>query len=590
MNDKISGSDPEAQRRAEKIKAIRRAIHSEAEVAPTTYENRADADSENTRPTEEPKSSSAEDILDELDEAIAVAKAEEERLAAEETAAAEKAAADAEISDIISGLGTPAQEELSEIAESITEDFSEVPSGITEDVMDFTEEPADVTEDNDAGAEEIPVSAAGGLVPEEESAEPEEESLRSDEELSSENEEPGADEDKETTQVFRAVSVAAAEEAEEEEEAPAEEAPAAEAEKLTAAEEGAPKKKKKKKSFKKRVRGLFPEKGDSVFEIIRKIVFLCSVIAIFVCGYLVLSYYYDLWTSKHKTREIMEIYEIYEDRQPQIIEEKTDEGEVRKRYGGMMDGARKLWDQNHEIVGVISIPDTPVNNPILQAENNEKYLDKKYDLTDNIAGELFLDYRNHFDDVGEDGYLKYPNSDNLVIYGHNMYDDQMFGCLKWYQRNENYYGEHPLIYLSSNYEKYIYKIFAFFILDASDDTETRYDCWNKLDFANEDEFYDFVNEAKKRSLRLNDVDVKYGDPLLTLSTCNTSLAADEERGRLIIMARRLRDGESPKYGTQNSRPNPNIKWPSLYYVARPNEKYDPNGEFVPYGPQKEDGR
>ena len=462
--------------------------------------------------------------------------------------------------------------------------------------MDFTEEPYDTAGDAETVAEEeIPAGAAGELSAEAGSPEQEGAPARSIEEVQPAADEPEIPADKEATQVFKPVSAeeagpAAEEKAGEEEAAGDMEASPEEAGGSSAAGNAPKKKKKKKKSFKKRVRGLFPEKGDSVLEIIRKIVFLCSVIAIFVCGYLVLSYYYDLWTSKHKTKEIMEIYEIYEDRQPQIIEEKTEEGEVRKRYGGMMDGARKLWDQNHEIVGVINIPDTPVNNPILQADNNEKYLDKKYDLTDNIAGELFLDYRNHFDDVGEDGYLKYPNSDNLVIYGHNMYDDQMFGCLKWYQRNEDYYTKHPLIYLSSNYEKYTYKIFAYFILDAYDDTETKFDCWNKFDFANENEFYDFVNEAKKRSIRLNDVDVKYGDPLLTLFTCNTSLAADEERGRLIIMARRVRDGESPLYGTQNNRPNPNIKWPSLYYVARPNEKYDPNGEFVPYGPQKEDGR
>ena len=341
------------------------------------------------------------------------------------------------------------------------------------------------------------------------------------------------------------------------------------------------KKKKKKKTPVQRLRGLFPEKGDSVGECIRKIVFLGSVVAIFVCGYFVGDYYYDLWASKHKTRELMEIYEIYEDREAPT-EAVEDEGEKRIRYKGMLDGARKLWDQNHDIVGVITIPDTPINNPVMQSEDNNKYLNKKFDLSENIAGELFLDFRNHFDDVGEDGYLKTENSDNLVIYGHNMLDEQMFGSLKWYQRHEDYYGKHPIIYLSSNYEKYTYKIFAFFIVDASDETDTKFDCWNMLDFDNEGDFYNFVNEAKKRSLRLTDVDVKYGDPILTLFTCNTTLP-DEERGRLIIMARRVRKGEDPMAGTQNSKANPNIKWPTIYYDEHPGERYDPDAEFVPYG-------
>ena len=51
------------------------------------------------------------------------------------------------------------------------------------------------------------------------------------------------------------------------------------------------------------------------------------------------------------------------------------------------------------------------------------------------------------------------------------------------------------------------------------------------------------------------------------------------------MARMVREGEDPLAGTQNSVPNPNIKWPTLYYKTRTNEKYDPDADFVPYGPE-----
>ena len=79
------------------------------------------------------------------------------------------------------------------------------------------------------------------------------------------------------------------------------------------------------------------------------------------------------------------------------------------------------------------------------------------------------------------------------------------------------------------------------------------------------------------------MDVKYGDQLLTLSTCNTTLA-DEERGRIIIMARRVREDEDPIAGTQDSVRNPNIKWPNLYYENHSDARYDPNAPFEPYGP------
>lgn len=334
---------------------------------------------------------------------------------------------------------------------------------------------------------------------------------------------------------------------------------------------------KKKKSMKDKFIDLFPQKQDSVPEKIRKVVFMCSVCAIVVCGYMVGDYYIDLGMSKNLHREISTIYEPYP------VERSVNvatiyEPDYERTYT-LLDGARKLLDMNPDVVGYITIPNTPVANPVMQSSDNEKYLDQNINGDQSRAGELFLDYRNNFDRV-VDSKLSVANSDNLVIYGHNMKNDEMFGSLKYYQRNYNYYNENPVIYLNSNYECYTYKIFSYFILDALDESETAYDCWNKFDFDGEEDFYNFVNEAKKRSLGLNDVDVKYGDKLVTLSTCNTTLG---DRGRLIVMGRLLRDGEDVKQGTDKNVQNANVKWPSIYYQQKPNERYNPDAEFVPYG-------
>lgn len=337
------------------------------------------------------------------------------------------------------------------------------------------------------------------------------------------------------------------------------------------------KKKKRKKTMGEKFRDLFPRKGDSLLECLRKIIFLISIIAIVVCGYLVADYYIDLWHSKNVNKDMMDIYWTYPDKHD---EDNTED--ATQKYYELLDGARKLLDVNGDVIGVISIPGTPINNPVMKAEDNFKYLDMKINGDQSRAGELFMDYRNKFDHV-IDHRLAEPNSGNLVIYGHNMGDLTMFGSLQHYKTEENYYQEHPLIYLNSNYESYVYKIFAFFILDSDDKGPNGYDCWNKLDFDSEEDFYKFVNEAKRRTFRLNSVDVKYGDPLLTLSTCNDTLG---DRGRFIVMARKVRDGEDAMEGTQDSYANPNVKWPDFYYQIRTNEKYDADAEFVPYGPEK----
>ena len=198
------------------------------------------------------------------------------------------------------------------------------------------------------------------------------------------------------------------------------------------------------------------------------------------------------------------------------------------------------------------------------------------------AGTLFLDFRNRFD-VIKDGKRMYDNSEHLVIYGHNMADESMFGKLKYYYGSEEYYMEHPIIQLNSNYETYKYKIFAIFIVDAKDESETKYDCWNQLELDTEEEFYNLVNEAKRRTIYTNDVDVKYGDGLLSLSTCHYLL---KDRSRLMIMARTIRPGEDEYEGTQNSKRNDNIKWPTMYYNSKKDEKYDEDAIFIPYGPEE----
>jgi len=103
-----------------------------------------------------------------------------------------------------------------------------------------------------------------------------------------------------------------------------------------------------------------------------------------------------------------------------------------------------------------------------------------------------------------------------------MRDLSMFGSLKYYKSDADYYEEHPIIELNSNYETYQYKIFAYFIADAEDTTDTRFDYWNDINFANETEFYDYVNEVKRRTIRITNIDVEYGAQLLTLATCNSA--------------------------------------------------------------------
>ena len=116
------------------------------------------------------------------------------------------------------------------------------------------------------------------------------------------------------------------------------------------------KKKKKKKTVKQRIRELFPEKGDSVAEIIRKFAFLISVIAIFVCGHMVADYYYDLWKSRKQNDSLSQLYEEEEPVYEAEIPEATVPGEkpTEKTYK-ILKGAKKLLEINSDTVGYIRV-------------------------------------------------------------------------------------------------------------------------------------------------------------------------------------------------------------------------------------------
>ncbi|MBQ8824398.1 MAG: class B sortase [Ruminococcus sp.] len=348
---------------------------------------------------------------------------------------------------------------------------------------------------------------------------------------------------------------------------------------------------KKKKGV---LRNLFPCHGDGIGEVLRKSIFWLSIAIFLVCLVLIIKYFVELQQSKNVYESVGSDYhsafgttddsnnnENIGGTSVSLESDDTIQTTVTEIYN-VLPGAQSLLDLNSDVAGYILIPDTVVDYPLMQYKDDvpgkEYYLYKDFYKNDSQPGSIFLDYRCDFDVVGNDKTLAAPNSDNLIVYGHDMRDGSMFGSLHSYKDDNSYYDNHPIIYLNSNYKSYQFKIFGYFIADAEDSTDTRFEYWNAINFSDEEKFYNYVNEVKRRTLRLTNVDVKYGDQLLTLSTCNSTF----NTARLVICARMVREGEDVYSGTTGSIPNPNIKWPNVYYAW--NEKtYDPNAEFIPYG-------
>ncbi len=198
----------------------------------------------------------------------------------------------------------------------------------------------------------------------------------------------------------------------------------------------------------------------------------------------------------------------------------------------LTDRAKELLAENPDTVGWITIENTNVDNPIVQSTDNAYYLDHDFYGEPFRAGTVFMDYRDVF------GYDETEQSDNIILYGHNMANNTMFGSLRRYRQDYSYYKKAPFITLESNYTSYEYVIFGLAITEGSAGASWRY--WDMEELSMKPNFDAYVETVRKKSLTEIPVDVKYGDKLLTLSTCYS----DKDDSRFLVVARRLRPDET----------------------------------------------
>jgi len=107
-----------------------------------------------------------------------------------------------------------------------------------------------------------------------------------------------------------------------------------------------------------------------------------------------------------------------------------------------------------DAVGYIFQKDV-MSYPIVQAEDNDKYLRARMDGTYDIGGTIFVDAR--FEEGMEGQYS--------IVYGHNMYNSSMFGPLPNYEE-EDYYKEHPCFDIYVGYKHYRYYVFSAFVAET----------------------------------------------------------------------------------------------------------------------------
>lgn len=185
-----------------------------------------------------------------------------------------------------------------------------------------------------------------------------------------------------------------------------------------------------------------------------------------------------------------------------------------------------LYAQNPDTAGWLTIPDTEIDYVVVQTTDNDYYLRRDFYGNSDSNGTLFVDYRSD---------IVNPTT-NTIIYGHDMNSGLMFGTLKRYYEDENFYRSHRTINFSTIFEHRTYEVVAVCLSEVKYQDDSSYRYYNFINAGNQAEWNAFVDNVRDLTLYPKDLSLSPGDQVLTLSTCDDY----KDNGRLFIVARRVR--------------------------------------------------
>lgn len=169
---------------------------------------------------------------------------------------------------------------------------------------------------------------------------------------------------------------------------------------------------------------------------------------------------------------------------------------------------------NEDIIGWIRIGALDLSYPVAQSEDNDYYLHRTFERTENFAGCIFLNCDN----------TRYFTDQNTIIYGHNMKNGSMFGTLKKFSEQETY-DKNPYFWIFAPEFIYQYRIFSCSEVNKIGDPY-------RIRFLTED-FQNFINTSQSTSMLDNHgVEVTTQDRIVTLSTCTS-----DDSTRLIVQGK-----------------------------------------------------
>lgn len=290
-------------------------------------------------------------------------------------------------------------------------------------------------------------------------------------------------------------------------------------------------------------------------------ILLFSGCALFLLYYLVLQPLYSKKVND-KYRKIYYAYDVDDTSSETKVKKESEAESINinpdhnyknnaKDEKGVLLKFKKLIEYNEDIRGWLNIPGTNIDYPVMQDYHGEDYyLEHDFEGKKDKNGCLYLDGHSS---------IEIPST-NLVIHGHNMDSTHMMFYELPNYKNLEFYKKHPVITFDTLYKNSKWKVISFMRVSGTMEKNNNFNYLTGVFYSDED-YLNFLYEIEGRSLYHCPVDVNEKDHLLMLSTCSYEF----DNCRTVVVARRLRKGESEAVETERAYIRNNVLYPNDWY-------------------------
>lgn len=160
-----------------------------------------------------------------------------------------------------------------------------------------------------------------------------------------------------------------------------------------------------------------------------------------------------------------------------------------------------LRETNPDVVGWICIPNSKINYPLMQGEDNTFYLEHTWEGNLNPYGSIYLESRNSPD----------MTDFNTIIYGHNMLNGSMFAGISNYAY-QWHWEWNRYVYIVTDAGVFRYEIFSSYAADVESPAYG-------LSFHQTETRVKFIAHALENSQIDTGITPAVTDRIITLSTC-----------------------------------------------------------------------